>query len=216
MYCSHCGSYQPDGAQYCSNCGAALGGAAAQPKQTATNDLPHYPHPYHKLSGWLLVAVVLGFVSAVILMLNAVSDVGHGIEWIKLYKNPFGATDNAVRWVIVWFIAAFVDAGCGLLMMLFAMKLKNRESNFLQFYHWICIFTVVCRFILRLIIGSPLGAFTSVLETMIPMVLYTVYFSKSVQVRTYMMSDEYLRRSPLTRNMPSPYPADAQPYQPNT
>jgi hypothetical protein len=212
VYCPYCNTYQPDGTGHCSSCGAALS-AAAKPYQTASNDLPHYPHPYHKLSGWLLLAVVLGFAGAIILMINAISDVGHGLEWLRSYHDPYGATNIAVKWVVVWFISAFVDAGCGLLLLLFAMKLKNRESDFLQFYHWICLFTVVARFILRLIIGSPLGAFTAVLETMLPMALYTAYFSKSVQVRTYMMSDEYLRRSPLTRNMPSPYPADAQPYE---
>jgi hypothetical protein len=42
--------------------------------------------------------------------------------------------------------------------------------------------------------------------------LYTLYFVKSVRVRTYMQSDEYLRIDPLTRNVPSPRPADMEPF----
>ena len=37
--------------------------------------------------------------------------------------------------------------------------------------------------------------------------VFTLYFVKSVRVRTFMQSEEYLRIDPLTRNVPSPLPA---------
>jgi len=40
------------------------------------------------------------------------------------------------------------------------------------------------------------------------MILWTIYFRKSVRMRTYMGSDEYLRKSPLTKGTVSPIPAD--------
>jgi hypothetical protein len=114
MFCSNCGSQQPDGTKFCSNCGATIGGATPQqqqpPQQTQQQynapppqyqqqpqyQQPQYqaqpgyqPVPKKKSSAGLIILVV-----AVIVIIGIIWQIGGSSSVLKNVQLTTGVTQD--------------------------------------------------------------------------------------------------------------------------
>ena len=84
-------------------------------------------------------------------------------------------------------------------------SITNKDSSFLALYEITGALNIVWTLLPALIFKN---VFPSVVFTIIQFGLVALYYTKSVRVRTYFGTDEYLRKSRLFKNFPSPIPAD--------
>jgi hypothetical protein len=181
-----------------------------------------YPHPYHKLGGWLLFIVVTDILSIAYLLL---------CEIFLLYLGKelgVGLTAG---------ISVLLLGGCALRGML-VYKIMKKDHGFLRYFElllWFAgAFCIVITVAAGIFIDSLTGALYSqfglprvlglaplaieliggLLGIAISYAIYGNYFARSVRVRTYMGSEKYLRRSILFNKTPSPAPADREPPSP--
>lgn len=131
-----------------------------------------------------VVLLVIGNIAAVALLYRLGSIV-------KLY---------AIITIPVCVIAAIV---C--LRLTYMVATKN--GRFLRYYDILMIITVSFVVLGMLITGFDASTIRSLLSSIVGFVIYTAYVRKSVRVRTYMGSDEYLRLSIFSKNTTAPSPA---------
>ena len=89
-----------------------------------------------------------------------------------------------------------------------AQKITRRDDHFLLLYHVLCLMSLAVSFMIDCARSGLLAALVSLIPAGLGAFLLTLYFCKSVRVRSYMLSDEYMRLSPLTRHLPSPEPEE--------
>ena len=90
----------------------------------------------------------------------------------------------------------------------------NKNARFFRYFEIATIINI-CTNLANIIIQpgfNPPSIVRNMLAFTIGAALWFTYFSKSVRVRTYFGSDEYLRRSIFLKKLPSPEPADTRPY----
>ena len=163
------------------------------------------PHPYQELGGWLKAIVVIGYIGVVLMIIECVLLDIQLFQTMSFISNLGGQSGILVVTTILSNIAFIIAA---VIEWKFITKIKEKDSSFLWYYHKLCIFAGIAIVILAGISNGFASAIGSLLELAIVAFLWTLYFVKSVRVRTYMGSDEYLRVDPLTRNVKSPIPAD--------
>lgn len=162
-------------------------------------------HPYHTLGGFLKFLVVMyswvgpilnGLVAAfsVIGMMRYMSYGLSGLWWIK------NLIQLGLYIVSIW------------LLRRIGTQIKNREPEFLNSYQIFTIVVLSGTLLAGLLGGNIASVLGSLIGTAIGYAVWNIYFVKSVRVRTYMGSDEYLRRSMCNKNTPSPRPADEGAY----
>ena len=128
VYCSKCGTQNPDTSVNCSNCGASLLGANPQDWQYARHQHRHYDREYSKRSGGigLLIAGIscayfrfipfvrrLGFILS-ILLANIIGCFRHlaTYTWINVESTPLQVTANFAGHQIalqLFYLYAFLD-----------------------------------------------------------------------------------------------------------
>ena len=95
--------------------------------------------------------------------------------------------------------------------------IRRKDPRFLRFYEIIML--VVAGLAVATAIFSGFrnvgNLISGLLGAGIGFAIWTTYFRKSVRVRTYFGSDQYLRRSIFFKNAQAPAPADIQPYDGN-
>ena len=109
MFCSNCGSPNPDGVAFCSKCGAALGPAASSPAQASQGGFSAPVSP--------LVGGKNRFVAAIL-------NLFWGIGYLYLgYKKVFGL--RSILFVIVIFIVDIVLSifGLGIISLILVIVL---------------------------------------------------------------------------------------------
>jgi zinc-ribbon domain len=109
MFCSNCGSPNPDGVAFCSKCGTALGPAASTPAQAPQGGFPA-PASQTAVGKNRFVAAIL--------------NLFWGIGYLYLgYKKIFGL--RAILFVIVVFIIEVVLSifGLGIISFIFDLAL---------------------------------------------------------------------------------------------
>ena len=185
---------------------------------TYTGDVdgyPHYSHPYHMLGGWLRFLVLAGYISLPLLIaaiIRGTKKVYDSSAHMGGLAGYFKAGMGSTVWAMV-----LGDICLGLLVILqiwLFELIRRKEKHFLAFFH---LMAGVCTFLGFLSVALSRGLLWGLLTLLLAglgTILLTMYFATSVRVRTYMGSDEYLRADPLTRNLPSPTPADSLPYVP--
>lgn len=193
----------------------------------ADQSYTRYPHPYHKLGGFLLAIVVLGYIGAAVMIIEAIVLLIQ-MNQITGLLEMFGVSSGAFTLLFVVMALLYLLIAAVLFVMLH--KIRHKDHTFLRFYHIVCTVEIVLFLILIIAMysfvksipyvsyvydGNVGSMITSLILSIAVMVAYTVYFVKSVRVRTYMGSDRYIRLSPYTKNVPSPIPADTQPYTGN-
>ena len=173
------------------------------------NDYVHYPHPYQKLGGYLKFTVIGGTivsVLAMILVIVAMIPVFRALSYVRGYAN---ITFLYIIIIVLMIVSIFLYG----LIIWILMKIKNKDPKFLWDYHKLAIAEVLVVFAEQWISNGFGTAVIHLVLFFLLFFIYTLYFVRSVRVRTYMQSDEYLRIDPFTRKVKSPVPADIAPYE---
>ena len=171
-------------------------------------DYVHYDHPYQKLGGYLAFTVYGGIVVSVLAIIGMIVTMIPIFKALK-YLSRYG--NMSFLYIIAIILILFAIVLYGLIIKLMIM-IKNKNQKFLWFYHKVVIAETLVTFVLQWITSGFGQGLVYLIFYALMFFLYTLYFVKSVRVRTYMQSDEYLRIDPLTRNVPSPRPADMEPF----
>lgn len=196
MFCPHCGTKNLEDAHFCASCGKPLhteGDIRGVQGSGTTPNTGTYapPSSYHELGGWLAV-LTYGLLVAVILIVIGAAMVGFTLIGFAKYVGAW------VLFLGLIAIAAYIP------VVYFCIKMyrmiKARDCMFLRFYEMTMLLLAGAHIVLMLI-GAMSGLvslsdhFMSLLESLIVFAIWMAYFTKSVRVRTYFGSDEYLRHS---------------------
>ena len=175
----------------------------------AGGDYVHYPHPYQQLGGYLKFTVIGGIIVSILAIVGVI------VEMIPVFKmmSYVSKYTNAGFLYIVIILLMILSIVVYALIIRLMMMIKNKDQRFLWFYHKLVIAGTLVSIVLQWVSNGFGTAVVHLVLFFLLYFVYTLYFVKSVRVRTYMQSDEYLRIDPLTRKVQSPVPADAAPYE---
>ena len=172
-----------------------------------------YPHPYHKLGGWLRFFVVVWVISVVSTVVSTVSRISE-IAYISNINDRYdGGYDGSITLMLIIILAVNVFSLSTEVKQI-EMVLR-KKPRFLLFYEVVGIVRIAIGILLIIILRvlfSEGGSFTDILIAVVSLVIMLCYFAKSERVRTYFGSDEYLRRSIFFKKSIAPKPADTVPY----
>lgn len=157
----------------------------------------YYPHLYHKLGGWLAFFAYLYLIYIPFLLIGGFIGIFHILSVMIL-----GFSLNYILYVILRTVGTVITA---VLCYKMFSSITNKDSSFLALYEITGALNIVWTLLPALIFKN---VFPSVVFTIIQFGLVALYYTKSVRVRTYFGTDEYLRKSRLFKNFPSPIPAD--------
>ena len=152
-------------------------------------------HPYQKLGGWLLfifVCQIIGLVLDVFYLLM-------GFDIISML--PSGSESMTMFLVILLVASSCISIGLGIV---FLILLYKRNTKFLLFYEIISIIFILLSVVT---LSNELSEVREFVIQIASFLLWSTYYRKSVRVRTYFGSDEYLRKSIFSRNAQAPEPA---------
>ncbi|MCL2194894.1 MAG: zinc ribbon domain-containing protein [Oscillospiraceae bacterium] len=201
MYCPQCGTQKPPHAAFCPECGlkAPVQSAHAYPQ------VPYYAHqhampqhhPYQQIGGvlrWLQVGMIIVIIMVPITFMQSLFD--------------FLASGD-----IHLIFQFFLSAGTSAFYIVCLAMLLRRKPKFLRMFELYFIVNLGST-VLRNLLWPPdpeLVIFSSlpVLLTFSVIVVgaWLLYFVRSVRVRTYMGSDEYIRQSIFLKRVKPPQPA---------
>ena len=233
-FCSKCGTQLPEGSRFCDSCGAAIPQEYAPiPQASASVDLnavketaqkvfrdisgdniqqpqpqpeyTRYPHPYHKLGGFLAFIAYAQLVGIGLMVFAFVVGLAATLRYWEFLGAIAGIS------LLVQFagygVACFFCAK-------FSSMLRKKDPKFLRFYELTML--TMCAISLAVLGFSGFRSFSmemlqSLLSAVLGFLIWTTYFRKSVRVRTYMGSDAYLKYSIFFKNATAPEPADKVP-----
>jgi hypothetical protein len=91
--------------------------------------------------------------------------------------------------------------------IVFAVMVARKNPKFLLYYEVVMIISVGIGLVAMFVSGvvEP-SNIRSILTSVVSFIIWTAYFRKSVRVRTYMGSEEYLRKSIFSKKSVSPIP----------
>jgi hypothetical protein len=201
-YCSQCGSQNNDDAAFCVKCGYSFAAAEVPQSQPPTYYQQPYADPvrqqgYSTLGGWLLVIVILNAITLIFSFYTTISGIGTVFE-IAAYGSPLMTFLVAVEQLI--------NIGIITMTIIFIVKLLTRDSSFLLFEQigriLGCAVQIYGIIVYVALIGSADEIITSSMSTLIGTAagffLFTLYYCRSVRVRTYMGGDEFKRKALFT------------------
>lgn len=172
-----------------------------------------YSHPYHRLGGWLGFIAWIEIISCGLLALSYLSGLPSFFMTIKYWGGLAAVLARLIQ-LTCFGLAAFIG------IKLFFM-IKNKSPRFLRFYE-IQSLLYITGYLFVLFSSRNYGreyALTQGLgNSIVPVagfLIGMIYFLKSVRVRTYMGSGQYLKQSIFLKNCIAPVPADTQPYVPS-
>ena len=174
-------------------------------------------NPYKKLGGWLLFFVIASIAAAIVGLLAALFFFMLALAEIE---TTFGNVINASNAAAIFGWAGFpiILGFASFMFLIYAVHLCRRKARFLRSCQW-AVTGCLMLYLFFLAIS-----FATILSTQllccapiaVGLGLLPLYFTRSVRVRTYMGSDEYLRRAWFTKKIKGPEPAvpDATPLAP--
>lgn len=186
-------------------------------------------HRYASLGGFLAFVVYFGiflvFVGIIWILVGAGMKIGDMLPYLT-YGTPVGIPIVIFSIIdILWYV--FFMAISLLLFFRLLKKIKNREVDFLQYFHktmfWFTVMYAIS-LILGFILGSfqyggftyymnsqlgkdILGFFGVIIALIASTFLLSAYCVSSQRLRTYMGTDLYFQVCPFTRNSTAPIPA---------
>lgn len=201
MYCKNCGAEMVG--SFCASCGTQNEAQQETSQMQDNNRQSAYPQ-YEKFGGWLIVFSIL-------IMLGVVVNLRNGLGTINISRDAMGYLDllpDAFRTAVqIDLVAAIVVLITVVFQIVFLVNLFRRNANFLKFLQ----LAIICAFIatvLGLISANMVREFLeqeifaqligTLVGNVIGLILYTMYYSRSVRVRTYMGSDEFLEKALFT------------------
>ena len=181
--------------------------------------MKEYAHRYRKLGGWLLVFVILTYLAAFSTLTNQFQRTGFLRSWQNYTGGEFWL-QLAIQLCAIYAIT---------MRTMYATMIIRRNPHFVRTWQLLYIGTFVnaaAQLALHLAYGYPdqggssynsafaIGLMADIfafLPIPIGLTLFTLYFVKSVRVRTYLRSDNYLRLAFFTRKAtPVPFIPDEE------
>lgn len=184
-----------------------VGSAAASVGVPATGVGQSSNHPYKKLGGFLAFIVYGNYVAAALMAIYPI------VAIVQLFalSSQYGSYGSAVvgAAIVPLIILLVVYVALAIFLCWWATQLKNRNPAFLKIYHYFGCIALVIEFVVLIATGNAVSGFLYLILGALGLLLWTLYYMKSVRVRTYFGTDEYLRQSPFTKNVQAPDPAVA-------
>ena len=150
-------------------------------------------HPYQRIGGFLwlfLVSMVLGYILIIPLITMAFKAVEISGEVL-----PIVFTITSTMVVVA-------------LETVYVVQLLCRKPAFFTMFHIAAILKCVQNPLQSLIMGQePVRIASRLIASILALVLYYLYFTHSVRVRTYMGTDAYITQCPFSRRVKPPQPA---------
>ena len=195
---------------------------------------PYYApgtHPYHQLGGFLSFIVVTNYIcgglalAAIIPVIITYVGLLQLTSWMGRYATSFSGlcVFGMIGAIVLMIVAASI-------MFSFANRIRHKESSFLRYIQSGSITIMIIGIIYVVItmiwaksfdVYGVMGNAVEVVDLieyvvswLVGFILTSVYFGKSVRVRTYMGSDDYLKQSLFNKNS-HPIPADGSDQYPN-
>ena len=172
-----------------------------------------FPHPYHKLGGWLGLIVLIKIIGlATLLVSSLIGLAGASVIGIliKLIEPSLEGVGIVVFTIFILYALRFgID-------LAFVMMILKKNPRFLKYFELLNIPGLALTVISIISSGfKELSVQAYIFDNQaVFFIILSVYFIKSVRVRTYFGSGEYLQRSILFKKCKVPAPADAVPYIP--
>ena len=184
-----------------------------QPYQYPNQVQQHYYQPplenqkYKSMGGWLLfcvIAMLFSVISDPIISIGNITDDLALLEEIRLSPMIFPEGMETAAWI------SFAAELGGLLTIVFTIlylvNIFGRKPNFLRYYQLVVIvsilYTVFALMIPSIILGYEYEIYgalsfhiSAIVGGIIAFFLWTLYYCKSIRVRTYMGSDEYMEKA---------------------
>ena len=160
-------------------------------------------HPeYQKMGGWLLFFMIINIIAAVysfVSVITSCSVTGEAMEMMA----AFGMGD--LQGIMMFSMVEMVVVA--ILELIFVYFVFSKNVSFLKFYQIVQILSIVLSVILIIAANSVFGNYgytlaeaginvaPSLVGGILGLILMTMYYCKSVRVRTYMGSTEYQKRA---------------------
>ena len=174
------------------------------PSEYANYDFSPY-HPFYSLGGWLLTFVIFQYISAVWGIIQGIISIIR-MSGSLLTASIFG-TESFSGLLIILLDIAYTGLTTYLDFKL-PGKIRRRDTTFLLLYHVNAIISLSVSMMIGCAYNGFWAAIGSLILPALGIFLCTLYYRKSVRVRTFMLSDEYLRLSPFTKNVQAPKPIE--------
>ena len=164
-------------------------------------------HPYKKMGGFLLVWVIIG----------CLSIVSSAIQLTRLIWDSVTAINLAPEIIPYLLFAIPSQIAIIILFVVHLIQIYQRNPKFLLFFHItqilsLLVYAIILMWTASILYQRRIEADSTVVSeffgSVIRYIAISVYFNRSVRVRTYMGTDSYFRMCPLTRNVIPPVPAD--------
>lgn len=199
-FCPNCGAAVADGAKFCNTCGTSLAAAApSNPQQQSYQyQQPYGANPkYQKLGGWLLFFVIGWAISGVVSLVSLIQLLP-ALGTLFSYGSIFAIAG------VVYLVEQIASLAVCVAMIVFVVQ---RNQMFLRYYQILTIANIALNVLVSIVavigsasvleysaayLGNGIG---TILGGVVGLIIMTLYFCKSIRVRTYMGSDEYLHRA---------------------
>ncbi|MDR0889797.1 MAG: hypothetical protein LBM28_04005 [Oscillospiraceae bacterium] len=212
-YCTNCATQCEEDAAFCDHCGTpfapaqAPSVAAQAPSQSMPEDNEHYKFllaqqkmKYSGMSGWLvffaLISIfnILYTLSNVQNLFNVIEQLGNSGSYSAYYPDGYKA---ALGWSVFAYILSYIAV---VFEILFVLALFGKKPSFLRRFQITRIIGAASVVFLYLVPGLITDSLTPetllfVLSSITGIFLMSYYYCKSVRVRTYMGSDEYIKKA---------------------
>lgn len=238
QFCQKCGSpvYRPEAVQTKAGQAEPPQQAASQPVRQVvyqtvyqSQPRPYYApgtHPYHHLGGFLLFHVVASYIGGVASFISIITTI---ISFATQMKMSNWLPDS-FKGVLVFDMlgSVIISLVTGCVAISYANQIRRKDSNVLHFAQSSTLVLVIANLLFRLLellsmqqifkqynySGGILPGLTAGMVIFMIVIgatglsLMSLYYARSVRVRTYMGSADYLRKSLFNKNTASPLPAD--------
>jgi len=170
----------------------------------------HYPggNPaYLKLGGWFLFCVISMTINAVFYLFGSVERLiirFNRFEDLTVFASIYPESMELAVWIS--YIAEIGGLASTLFAILYLVQVYRRKPYFLLYYQLMVIVNVLYAIFAQLIpslmvgyewltFGTASAHISSLIAKPVVFFLWTLYYCKSVRVRTFMGSDEYMDKA---------------------
>lgn len=230
--CSNCHQEVADQARFCYKCGspityapASQGYQQAQQEYHQSRQYPQQPlyqisqqKDYSSLGGWLLFFVILQFFSIASVITSLIKALPKFIPDLVFHPGTYEVL-IAIAYMFSFFVIPLYITALVLIL--------QRNPLFLRVFQW----TAMIAFIGNLLQISALmsllayarfhhiaplmiGQITTTFSGLAGLLLMTLYYCKSIRVRTYMGNDEYMNKAVFSFKQPPLQPQAHYPHAP--
>lgn len=197
MYCRKCGKYLPDDSKYCGECGESFESVSYQQAEQPDNYIKQYPESYNRLGGWL---AFFAYMQIVGIILNIVM----GIVDISMLAPLIPYLSGWLIFVVVVSLLSYI------VPIVFSARLfgaiRGRSPRFMRIYELQALVVFIMNLIILLMAGGDVTSneITHLISSVVAFFIWTTYFRRSVRVRVYFGTDEYISHSIFFKNTQLP------------